>query len=409
MGGNAQYGNHTQSMGIYQGYVGGEKPLPYPWYWWTVEVSGEESGDTMSVIKRDNSKHWYIQFQLNQKTYIKSSRTTDKRVAEQMEREWRRKLHAQDFLGEREPITIFNAMNLYLDSKKGTPGYSTLRYHMKIVNRLMNTHRYLHDLASEDLEKFKSTRQMEGKSPQTIKHHFNLIRGSVKHANRMGYKTPELSYLVIKLPKYKLRYLSQEEEKRLLEELNPHREGSGLKPYEIRQPQVKRFMHDAYDLVVMLLDTGARYTEIADMEWKQINLDNRTIHLWRPKVQNQSILFMTDRVYRILSRRCNHKSSPYVFTNQKGEKRGYSSVCIRKAFRRAGLGDCTIHTLRHTLASRLIQNGMSIYEVKEILGHADIKTTMRYAHLEQQEVSSRARDVINKINTQIEKPDLKVV
>lgn len=80
-----------------------------------------------------------------------------------------------------------------------------------------------------------------------------------------------------------------------------------------------------------------------------------------------------------------------------------------KAFKRAGLHDCTLHTLRHTHASRLIQNGMSVYEVKEILGHSDIKTTMRYAHLEQKDVSSRARDVINKINTQIEKPDLKVV
>ena len=48
-------------------------------------------------------------------------------------------------------------------------------------------------------------------------------------------------------------------------------------------------------------------------------------------------------------------------------------------------------------------------EVKEILGHADIKTTMMYAHLEQKGVSSRARDVINKTNTQIEKPELKVV
>ena len=73
------------------------------------------------------------------------------------------------------------------------------------------------------------------------------------------------------------------------------------------------------------------------------------------------------------------------------------------------MNDCTIHTLRHTHATRLIQNGMSVYEVKEILGHSDIKTTMMYAHLEQKDVSSRARDVINKINTQIEKPDLKVV
>ena len=47
--------------------------------------------------------------------------------------------------------------------------------------------------------------------------------------------------------------------------------------------------------------------------------------------------------------------------------------------------------------------------MKEFLGHLDIKTTMRYAYLEQKDVSSRARDVINRINTQIEKPGLKVV
>ena len=50
--------------------------------------------------------------------------------------------------------------------------------------------------------------------------------------------------------------------------------------------------------------------------------------------------------------------------------------------------DVTIHTLRHTHASRLIQNGMSIYEVKEILGHSDIKTTMRYAYLERRGAKS---------------------
>lgn len=65
---------------------------------------------------------------------------------------------------------------------------------------------------------------------------------------------------------------------------------------------------------------------------------------------------------------------------------------------RAGLKDCRVHTLRHTSASRLIQNGMSVYEAREILGHSDIKTTMRYAHLELRQVTSKARDVINRLN-----------
>jgi site-specific recombinase XerD len=71
---------------------------------------------------------------------------------------------------------------------------------------------------------------------------------------------------------------------------------------------------------------------------------------------------------------------------------------FQKAFKRASIEGCTAHTLRHTHATRLIQNGLNLYEVKEILGHADIKTTMRYAHIDQAQVSLKARDVINKLN-----------
>ena len=158
-------------------------------------------------------------------------------------------------------------------------------------------------------------------------------------------------------------------------------------------------MQDNYDLIVLLLDTGARYSEIANIQWSQINLAERTISLWRSKVSNESIIFMTDRVHDILTRRSCSPSRLHVFTNKAGAARGYSSVGIRKAFSRADLHDCTIYTLRHTHASRLIQNGLSVYEVRAVLGHTDIRTTMRYAHLEQVWVTQKARDVINRLNS----------
>ena len=66
----------------------------------------------MSVIKRGNSKNWYIQFQFNGKTYIKSSKTTDKRIAERMEREWKVKVHSHQVLGEKEFIRFSEIMDL---------------------------------------------------------------------------------------------------------------------------------------------------------------------------------------------------------------------------------------------------------------------------------------------------------
>ena len=73
-------------------------------------------------------------------------------------------------------------------------------------------------------------------------------------------------------------------------------------------------------------------------------------------------------------------SSKYVFTrNGKVIKR--LDVGYNAAVKRAGIEDFTFHDLRHTFASHLVMKGRNLKEVQELLGHKDIKTTMRYAHL----------------------------
>ena len=353
---------------------------------------------TMTVIKRGNSKAWYIQFQMNGKTYIRSSRTTDKKAAQQMEIDWKSKLHAERFLGEKTRITLKTAMAQFCESKQGTPSYRGLLSIVKTVTRLMTVNRPLDELTSHELERFKRARMAEGVNQQTIKHHLNLIRSAWKFAHKLGYQTSELSFPKIKMPKTSLRYLSADEEQRLLMCLDPKRDVKNYPAYEDRREEIKRTMQDAYDLVILLLDTGARYSEIANIEWSRINLEDRSINLWRPKVQNEAILYMTDRVFEVLTRRGEQGAGQYVFVNKHGGPRGYQARSIRKALRNAGLEGVKVHTLRHTHASRLIQNGMSVYEVREVLGHTDIKTTMRYAHLEARQVTSKARDVINRLN-----------
>ena len=337
----------------------------------------------MSVGRRGNSRYLYIQFQFQGRTYVRSSRTTDKRAAEQMEREWKRTLHAQQFLGQRERITIREAISLFIESKKGTANYRNLVTHARTLDRSLCTGRYLEEVTTEDTERLLRDREREGVSPATIRNLFHLLSGTRKNAKRLGYHVSDFEVPTVKMGKHRLRYLSQEEEGRLLGEVDPRRSIPGLPPYDRRYPSLVRQMWDVHDLVILLLDTGARYSEIANIEWRRINLAERTIQLWRPKVQNESVLYMTDRTAHVLRRRfVERRGGAYVFQNKKGGKRGYAGIAIRKAIRRAQLEDCCIHTLRHTHASRLIQNGMNLYEVKEVLGHSDIKTTMIYAHLE---------------------------
>ena len=352
----------------------------------------------MPLVKRGNSKFWYVQFQIDHRTFIRSTRTTDRKVAEKLEAQFRAEAHAEGVMGRKKPISLEQAISRFIASKSGTPNHKNLVSRKAVVLRILPGAKPIASLRSDDLEHFKRTRVGQGCSPQTIKHGLNLILGAIRFASRSGYDAPVLHPPMIKIGNGKLRYLTLEEERRLLNELDPHRDAVGFAAFPERDAVLQREMQDNFDLVVLLLDTGARYSEIARLTWDQIDLERKTIALWRSKVDNESTLFMTNRVAEIFANRGARRTCEFVFFNSRGNVRGYTVVSIRKAFRRAGLHDCTVHTLRHTHASRLIQHGMTVYEVRAILGHSDIRTTMRYAHLEQTTVTSKARDVMDRFN-----------
>ena len=352
----------------------------------------------MAIAKRDGSKYWYIQFQYNGNTYIKSSKTTDKLLAEQLEANWRKQLIEQDQMGVKAPLEIKKAFQLFAQSKSEIVSHKyTSRWCMRTAEFLSHL-TYIHQIQTRDVEHWRMHLQSQKFSNQSIKHALNQLTGTLKYVKRMGYQSAEVDMPKIKLSKGRLRYLTDEEEQRLLQAVDPTREVKWMASYQDRRVLLKEQMQDIQDLVIMLLDTGARHGEICTLQWPAINLANRTIALWRPKVRNESVLYMTDRVFDVLSRRSVNPLNQFVFNDKRGLARNNISLTFKKAFDRAGITGCTAHTLRHTHATRLIQNGLNLYEVKEILGHSDIETTMRYAHIEQAQVSLKARDVINKLN-----------
>jgi len=352
----------------------------------------------MSIFKRNGEGNFYIQFNFNGKTYVKSSKTANKKVAEKMERDWKAEIHAQQELGERQRITLKDALDGHLKSKVGTKGYQYAKGNISVLNQKFPTDLYLDEIRDWHLTRFKSHREQEKCAAQTIKHNFQAIRNAWTWAKDNGYLIKPLEYPKMKLAKHRLRYLSLDEEKRLLEALDPKLEFKFRPKYEDRPDDENKHRQDNYDLVVLLLDTGARYSEIANITWDRIDLDQRVIQLWRPKVRNESIIYMTGRVFDILSRRKDQAVGQNVFTNDKGAARGYSAKGIFAAFDRAGLKDFRIHDLRHTCASRLVQNGLSLYETAQMLGHVDVQTTQRYAHLENREIGQRARDIMERLS-----------
>ena len=352
----------------------------------------------MAVTKRDGSKFWYIQFQFNGKTFIKSSKTTDKQLAHDLESQWRMQLIKQHQLGTKAPIDIPKAFQIFTNSKKDIKTHPRLVSYCSYAIKYWSHLEHIHHISTEEIEQYRNHLHSIGLSNATIKHKLHPVGATIKYAKKLGYQTSEVEIPRVKVSKGRLRYLTEGEEQKLLSEIDPYRHVEGMPPFKQRNGIVKQQMIDLHHLIILLLDTGARHSEICNLKWENIDLEKKTIALWRSKVQNESVLYMTDRVVNVLSERYSRRVSNFIFTSKQGNARRTLTHVIQRAFKRAGLEGCSAHTLRHTHATRLIQNGLNLYEIKEILGHADIQTTMRYAHIEQEQVSRKAVKVINNFN-----------
>jgi integrase len=152
------------------------------------------------------------------------------------------------------------------------------------------------------------------------------------------------------------------------------------------------------EFTTFLMDSGCRKSEAQDLTWDRItwNGDRATVRLYatETKAKRARQVPLTNRASAILRDLQRHyHDRGFVFWYDKATKKetttrriGNVRTPFKTALKRAGVkpvggDDFTIHDCRHHFASRLAQRGATINEIKELLGHADIKTTMRYAHL----------------------------
>jgi integrase len=161
---------------------------------------------------------------------------------------------------------------------------------------------------------------------------------------------------------------------------------------EVRSSESGMLQH----IVLFLLYTGARKREVLDATWADVDWARKS---WRiPKTKSGKIRHIPLSVgamqllgaLRDMAAKMGGMNSVaqgelarrHIFANP---KTGLPFVSFfyswDSARKRAGLPDLRVHDLRHSFASFLVNAGRSLYEVQELLGHADIRTTSRYAHL----------------------------
>lgn len=132
----------------------------------------------------------------------------------------------------------------------------------------------------------------------------------------------------------------------------------------------------------MLLYTGCRENEILTLQWKDVHLEDGYIYLPDSKVGVRAIP-LNKKSKQILLDLQKKNDNPYVFCGKSpGQHLQETKTTWRKVRELAGIADVRIHDLRHSFASFALKKGVDLYTVSKLLGHKNIATTTRYAHLE---------------------------
>jgi integrase len=136
-------------------------------------------------------------------------------------------------------------------------------------------------------------------------------------------------------------------------------------------------------LLIALLDTGARKGEMLKLEWKDVNLESRliTIQALNTKTLKKRQVAITQRLFNELVKLWNEsnqdvKSSVFGITDN--VRKSFSSACKIAGIKEGGIDGLTLHSLRHTAATRLVRGQLPIQMVGRILGHTQPQTTYRY-------------------------------
>ena len=146
--------------------------------------------------------------------------------------------------------------------------------------------------------------------------------------------------------------------------------------------------------IKLLLLTGARRNEVTQAKWEHVNWAQRTLLVPLSKTGRPRSIRLNSAALGILRATPRAEDNPFIFpsptTGRPSPSLHFPWLRIRK---RAGLLDVRLHDLRHSFASFLVNNGVSLYVVQGLLGHLNARTTQRYAHLANETLSDAAETV----------------
>ena len=209
----------------------------------------------MPVYKQPKSPFWLIEFRVAGRRFRRSSKTTSKREAQALERKWRE----QPFQGQTEsllPLALGEALDRYfstvVQARNRLKAAKRDQYLLDRIRRDLGAHTPVLSLTAARIAIFSESLLREGKAPATVNRHLAMLKAVLRRAARdWGALRQVPPIQLFKLRNQRYRWLTDAEESRLLKASAEH----------------------LHDLLVFLLDTGARLSEATSLTWCDVQLD----------------------------------------------------------------------------------------------------------------------------------------
>jgi integrase len=260
-------------------------------------------------------------------------------------------------------------------------------------------------ITMERLESWKNRRLNSGRKAITVLRDLFTLSSVLSRATKLGL-LPENPIRRVDKPRFdrraKIRFLDDAEESRLRETLQARdatmraaRESANVWRRERNQElllPLRDFGDHVTPAVLLSMNTGLRRGELLKLRWRSVDFARRLLTVEGPdsKTRQTRHVPLNDEAMRVLqSWRKQAGDGPRVFEISTGFKTAWGHI-----LKRAKIVSFRWHDLRHHFASRLVQRGVPLNTVRDLLGHSSIAMSLRYAHL----APDQRREAVSKLN-----------
>jgi integrase len=333
----------------------------------------------MTISKRNGK--FYCRFQLNGERHHKlCAGATSVKEAEQMENAFKYKLMQQQngvIPKETKQVRLthlFDVFENYVTINKKSYKHDIGR--LKIFREFFKNTKTIEEVKPEQIETLKQVLLKEGKNHTTVNRYLESLSKMFNIAIDNGWLNKNPINRKMRFPEknYVVRYLKDDEEERIFKACPDY-----FRP-----------------LLVTALNTGLRKSNIRLLKWENVKLDYRILEITENKGNKHIKLHINDELFNLLTS-IPKTDSEYVFINPRTNT-AFGDAGMEKEWNKikakAGITDFRFHDLRHTVGTRLAQNGIPVPVIRDIMAHSDIKTTMRYVHTAEEQMQ-KAMAVLN--------------